>query len=283
LIKNYDFKDHRTELFKENGTKHYFHPEYTYFEIEEFGRNEIKATNLAWDKFELLRSIINFVADFRKIHHHFGRVDPISLLYPPNFFLVFNNTKEIVGEPRIVVCHSQKEIDFQSNYHIISDAQKITSRLNAINNGNFQKLFANSFSIYNSVLDNYDNKWISCFNLWQVLEILTVYEGSSTYEDLTIRIASHFKDKEFYKDVISVFKEKRNKFVHGGDISDFSYEDINMIKGITEQLLAHLLVNAPNFQDKQGLMYYYQNLNSTRSDLEKKKEMIDFIIKKMKK
>ena len=136
--------------------------------------------------------------------------------------------------------------------------------------------------LYNSVLDNYDNKWISCFNLWQVLEILTVYEDNLNYDDLIKRIISHLKNKDLVKDLISVFKEKRNKFVHGGDTSDFSYEDINMIKWITELLLIHLLFNAHNFKDKQGLIYYYENLNLQRSELEKKKEMIDFIIKKMK-
>jgi hypothetical protein len=118
--------------------------------------------------------------------------------------------------------------------------------------------------------------------LWQVLEILTVYKENLNYKNLTDRIVSHSKEKDFFTDVISVFKDKRNKFVHGGDTSDFSYEDINMIKGITEHLLVYLLFNASNFKDKRGLDYYYENLNLTRADLERKKEMIDFIIRKMK-
>ena len=281
LIKNYDFKDHKTELFHEKETRPFFNSNYSYFEIEEFGRNDVKASNLGWDKFELLRSIINFSSDYRKIHHHIGRVDPISFLYPPNFFLVFDEKKEIIDQLRVIICHSQKEIDFQSHPEVLKNTQNFLSRFNAIEKGNFQDIFVSSFLLYNSVLDNYDNKWISCFNLWQVLEILTVYEDNLNYDDLIKRIISHLKNKDLVKDLISVFKEKRNKFVHGGDTSDFSYEDINMIKWITELLLIHLLFNN-NFKDKQGLIYYYENLNLQRSELEKKKEMIDFIIKKMK-
>lgn len=243
----------------------------TYFIIEVREIDDFRGGRYAYEKIELLRAIINFVNQYMKLHFQFGgEPKPLSLIYPPKLFFTFDMNRSYLSKWTTDITFDSKEIDFNSYglTTLIEDSEKLIKKLNSLNKGGLRNSILEAFYLHNNALDYYDKKWLSFLSFWQIFELVARFSDYSLkQDDICKRMLSFFKEKEPYEDIIEVLKGKRNDFVHKGEL-DFTDNDINMIIGIAQMALMFLIENFSKIKDIKGLNFFYNNIQTSKEDIE---------------
>jgi len=260
-------------------------PSRTYFVIEEYAIDENKAGHSVFDKFELLRSIINLVDQYRRLHHHFiGEPKPLSLIYPPKVFFAFDSNRTYLNKWMTDITYDSREIDFNSynlkSSKVIERSEKLIKKINSLKKGGLRDRIIEAFYLHNNALDYYDKKWLCFLSFWQIFELITLSsEYNLKQDEVCKRMLSLLKEKDPYEDIIDVFKKKRNKFVHEAELRDFTENDINMVKGIAQEAIIFLIYNSSNLKDLGGLDFFYRNIHTSEKDIKIKTDILKYIEK----
>ena len=261
--------------------------------IEQYGRNEKYAATEAFKKFELFRSILNFVADYQSYSLHFGTPQQSkSYFFPPKFSFLFSEDKKIIYPLITELQLESKELTSQSDLEkfnkYLQESEKIIDEITKIEDQKLKNLLITSFEIHCDALDYYGQKWICCFHLWQIIESISLYNKNSSYDQVSKRIISLLEEFHPWYDTIQLFLQKRNDFVHRGNKAEFTYLDINAIKGIVQFSMMKLLHRSNDFKDLEGLRYLYEGFdyfhhdvditdNNYRIAMRRKEEMLKII------
>ena len=212
--------------------------------------------------YEMLRSIFYFAENYRSIRI-FGRSRPISLIGYPQIGFIFDKNFKFID----VISHTDKNTLDNVNVHrfnereVIESTNKILTKINSIPDEKLRNVFILAFEIHNSALDNYDEEWLCCFKFWQILERLALADQNLKYEDLCKRLLPFIGEIEPYYDIIQLYLKKRHNYVHNGNIHDFTYQDVEVIKDISEFLLLSLLYKAGKMKNLKTLKGIYDSID----------------------
>jgi len=283
IRKNFDCEEIKKEARIEIKIKESFKTSFAYFVIEEYSSDVYIAANSAFGKIELLRSIINFLDDFGSLHLT-GEAEPISLIYPPQAFFAFDSNKIYLGPWYTNLTYESKEIDF--NYglfpqtKVVEGTEKLIKLIDSINKGKLRTLILNSLYLYNEALDNYETKWVSFLNLWQIFELIARASQNNLKQDQVCkRIVSLLDEKDIYENIFEVIKDKRNKSVHEGITKDITHHDINMVIEVAQHAIVFLIFNAKKLKNLEGLEFFYNNVNTLEKDFQRKRDILKHIEK----
>ena len=259
-------------------------PSRTYFVIEGYAMDEYRAGHSAFGKFELLRSIINFIDQYWQLHYHFGEPEPLSLIYPPKVFFAFDSNRTYLNKWMTDITYDSREIDFNSynlkSSKVIERSEKLIKKINSLKKGGLRDRIIEAFYLHNNALDYYDKKWLSFLSFWQIFELIALSsEYNLKQDEVCKRMLSLLNEKDPYEDIIAVFKNKRNKFVHEAELRDFTWNDINMIIGIAQSAILFLTYDAPNLKNKEGLDFFYRNVHTSEKELKTKIGVLKYIEK----
>ena len=292
IQKNFSYEELKQEAEHDTrikeGIKESLKPSQTYFVIEEYAIDEDRARHSASDKFELLRSIINFVNQYRRIHKHFGEPTPLSLIYPPKVFFAFDSNRTYLNMWMTNITYTGEiDSDLLKSRKVIERSEKLIKKINSLKNGGLRDLIIEALYLHNNALDYYDyydyyydKKCLSFLSFWQIFELITLSSKYNLKQDeVCKRILSLLKEKDPYEDIIDVFKKKRNKFVHEAELRDFTENDINMIKGIAQEAIIFLIYDASNLKDIGGLDFFYRNIHTSGEEFKIKTDILKNIEK----
>ena len=285
IQKNFSYEELKQEAEHDTrikeGIKEGLEPSRTYFVIEEYAIDEYRAGHSASDKFELLRSIINFVDQYGRLHKHFGAPTPLSLIYPPKVFFAFYSNRTYLNMWMTNITYTREiDSDLLKSRKVIERSEKLIKKINSLKNGGLRDLIIEALYLHNNALDYYDKKWLSFLSFWQIFELITLSSKYNLKQDeVCKRMLSLLKEKDPYEDIIDVFKKKRNKFVHGGELRDFTENDINMIKGIAQEAIIFLIYDASNLKDIGGLDFFYRNIHTSGEEFKIKTDILKYIEK----
>jgi len=235
---------------------------YSYFVLEGYSRHKYEFYQERMQIYEMLRSIFYFAENYRSIRI-FGRSRPISLIGYPQIGFIFDKNFKFID----VISHTDKNTLDNVNVHrfnereVIESTNKILTKINSIPDEKLRNVFILAFEIHNSALDNYDEEWLCCFKFWQILERLALADQNLKYEDLCKRLLPFIGEIEPYYDIIQLYLKKRHNYVHNGNIHDFTYQDVEVIKDISEFLLLSLLYKAGKMKNLKTLKGIYDSID----------------------
>lgn len=264
-------------------TKEIFKPGLAYLSIELDEIDNQRAALKAFNKFELLRSIINFAYDYRKGHFRFstlGNFEPLSFVQPKNHFMLFDSSRKYLEYWNLGGNFSSRELDAIPE-NLIDKANILLRKLNSVKDNALKGLIIEAFMLYGNVLDNYELKAVSFLLIWQIFELVSLsgkYDGIR-YDDICRRMAAFFNENYPKRDILDLIKRKRNNLVHNGKFGDINDIDINNAKVIAEGAIAFLLFKSDLIKSLKELeLYYdgidfYERLNSLQ-ELEHRKKML---------
>lgn len=283
ILKNFDCEKIKNKAKYVNKIKESFKPSFTYFVIEEYSTDVYRAEDSAVGKIELLRSIINFVDDLGTLHL-MGEAKPISLIYPSHAFFAFDSNKNYLAYWTTSLTHESKEIDFNhgliSQYKVIEETERLLKVINSINKGSLRTIISNALYLYNEALDNYETKWVSFLNLWQIFELIArASQNNLKQGQVRKRIVSLLDEKDLYENIFEVIKDKRNKSVHEGIIKEITHHDINMVIEVAQHAIVFLIFNAKKLKNVDGLEFFYNNVNTFEKNLHLKRDILNHIEK----
>ncbi len=285
IQKNFSYRELKAEAEYDKKIEDLLKPSITYFVIEAYAIDENRAKHSAFDVFEFLRSIINFIDQYWTLHYPFEDPKPLSLIYSPKAFFSFDSNRIYRSKWMTDITYDSREVDFNSDplksSKVVERSEKLIKKINSLKKGKLRNLIIEAFYLHNNALDYYDKKWISFLSFWQIFELITL---SSKYnnlkqDDVCKRILSLFEEKDPYGDIIAMFKNKRNKLVHGAELGDFTWNDINMIIEIAQSAIMFLIDNAANLNGIEGLNFFYSNMHTLEKELETKINVLRYIKK----
>lgn len=284
IRKNFNYEKLEVEAEYDKKIEESLKPSRTYFVIEGYAMDEYRAGHSAFGKFELLRSIINFIDQYWQLHYHFGEPEPLSLIYPPKVFFAFDSNRTYLNKWMTDITYDSREIDFNSynlkSSKVIERSEKLIKKINSLKKGGLRDRIIEAFYLHNNALDYYDKKWLSFLSFWQIFELIAL---SSEYDlkqdEVCKRMLSLLDEKDPYEDVFNVFKNKRNKFVHEGELRDFTENDINMIEGFAQLAIQFLIYEASNLKDINGLDFFYRNIHTSEKDIKIKADILKCVEK----
>jgi len=281
IQKNFSYEKLKAEYDKkiEESLKH----SQTYFVIEEYAIDKYRAGHSASAKFELFRSIINFVDQYGRLHYHFGTPKPLSLIYPPKASFAFDSNQTYLDTWTANITYDSGEIDLNSeplkSHNVIERSEKLIKKINSLEEEKLRNIIIEAFYLHNNALDYYDKKWLSFLSFWQIFELITLSSKDNPLkqDDVCKRMLSLFKEEDRYGDIIDVFKKKRNNFVHEGKLGDFTENDTNMIKGFAQVAIMFLISNASHLKGIKGLDFFYRNIRTSEIKFKTKRNILKYI------
>lgn len=284
IRKNFNYEKLEVEAEYDKKIEESLKPSQTYFVIEGYAMDEYRAGHSAFGKFELLRSIINFIDQYWQLHYHFGEPEPLSLIYPPKVFFAFDSNRTYLNKWMTDITYDSREIDFNSynlkSSKVIERSEKLIKKINSLKKGGLRDRIIEAFYLHNNALDYYDKKWLCFLSFWQIFELIALSsEYNLKQDEVCKRMLSLLNEKDTYEDVFNVFKNKRNKFVHEGELGDFTENDINMIAGFAQLAIQFLIYEASNLKDINGLNFFYRNIHTLEKEFKAKTNILKYIEK----
>ena len=281
--KNFSYEKLKAEAEYNKKIEESLKPSQTYFVIEEYAIDKYRAGHSASAKFELFRSIINFVDQYGRLHYHFGTPKPLSLIYPPKAFFAFDSNQTYLDMWMADITFDSGEIDFNleslKSHKVIERSEKLIKKINSLKKGGLRDLIIGTFYLHNNALDYYDKKWLSFLSFWQIFELIALSSKDNPLkqDEVCKRMLSLFKEEDRYEDIIDVFKNKRNKFVHEAELRDFTENDINMIKGFAQEAIMLLISDASHLKGTNGLDFFYRNIRPSEIEFKTKTNILKYI------
>ena len=219
--------------------------------------------NSSIKKYEELRSVINFVREYRRTHFT-NRTESISLINPPKIHMIFNGDGKYISTKRNNVEWPKKYINFEDpelkSRKIVEGTDKVLSLLNSIQDHKLRNLFLLALEVHTTALDNFDNNWVCCFSFWQIIEILFLCDEAKS-EKIHNRILFVLGSSKPFYDIFKLFAKKRHSYVHKAKYDNYSVLDIVIIKQTIEFLLYHLLLETPNIKNYDNLKSLFQSID----------------------
>ena len=246
---------------------------YTKVIVASKGRTVHEAIDSAFDSFDYLRGIWNFLINrltSRRLGGENSPVNqillgPIHTLHKKNGELAINN---FWFEPQFNT--NTKIYDITKNYDYIKRNEKIIrERIKKIKYGNELK---KAIIRYDNALDFQDHNG-AFSNLWSVLEFLTstLNEG---YDKTISRTLFLFSDRDLAKQILEHLRYVRNKIVH-------SNQNDNRVNYLVFQL-KHFVEEMFLFHIRNNLNFNSLNESSQFLDLSQDKDIIKNKIKLLK-
>jgi len=227
------------EIRLETDLRDYLSDDYTFFSIECFGNSEYDSKQKGELIFEHLRASINFIEKYQSFSlFSSGPPKPDSFIIPAKYLLIFNDSGEFIRYAKSSFGHQEKEIDFRSSENngkrLLDQTQNLLTKIDSISDRKLKSLIILTLDLHNSSLDNFDKPWLSCFHLWQIIELIALGNKNTSYDTICKRITLLLNEEVPFLDILRLFKEKRNKFVHHADFQNFSNTDIRVIRGMIQ-------------------------------------------------
>jgi len=249
----------------------------TYVTVEVYGKNQNDAVNSANKRVELFRSLLNFDLSFNMITYQTGRPKPLTRIDRSKHIFVFDRNRRYLD-------HWGNVGEFR--YQLVKLTKKQTKTIKK-NIKDFEKLKQNKLknilveclNLYGYALDQIERGY-TFLNLWQILELIALKDASGIkLHKVKSRIKAIFKGKQIISDVLDVIFHKRNVLVHEGRISDFSLQDVNQIKRITEACIDFLWNHVNKMGNTASLNDFYENIGLTKKKLDEKIAVLNYIKK----
>ncbi|MFQ5822031.1 MAG: hypothetical protein ACE5I5_18755 [Candidatus Heimdallarchaeota archaeon] len=273
---NYDFKTPHMILRHDKEIRKNIN-DFTYVIVETSGKNQNDAFNSANKRVELFRSLLNFDLSFGMITWQIGRPRPLTRIERSKYIFVFQENRRYLGYWGNVGEFRYQLVKLTKN-QIIAIKKNIKD-FEKLERNKLKNILVECLNLYGYALDQIERGY-TFLNLWQILELIALKDASGIKLDkVKSRIKAIFKGKQIISDVLDVLFCKRNDLVHEGRISDFSLQDVNQIKGITEACIDFLWSHVNKMGNTDGLNNFYENIGLTKKKLDKKIAVLNYIKK----
>ena len=273
---NYDFR-FPLKILKADKELRRSIKDFTYVTVEVYGKNQDDAVNSANKRVELFRSLLNFDLSFGMITWQTGRPKPLTRIERSKYIFIFDENRRYLGYWTNVG---------EFRYQLVKLTKKQTKAIKK-NVKDFEKLersklrniLVECLNLYGYALDQIERGY-TFLNLWQILELIALKDASGIkLRKVKSRIKAIFKGKQIISDVLDVLFHKRNALVHEGRISDFSLQDVNQIKGITEACIDFLWSHINKMGNTTSLNNFYENIGLNIKKLDEKIAVLNYIKK----
>ena len=271
----YDFKQPNMILGLERELKTKIR-DFTCITLDVIRKSEVDAFIFANKQVELLRSLINFELSFSMITWQFGRPRALNRIEPARYIFVFDENRRYLGNWGNVGEFRYELVKLQKNQ--LASIEKSVKDFGKLNNNKLKARLVDCLALYGNALDQIERGYVF-LSLWQILELISLQDIERNFGKVRSRVAAIFKNSQIISDVLEVLFYKRNKLVHEGRISDFSLQDVNQIKGITEGCIDFLWSHVNKFENVEKLGEFYENIRFSNKKLDDKIEVLDYIKK----
>lgn len=235
------------------------------FQIDAYAQDIEAFVHKSNELFQDLRSIINYISSYRKITLTHPRSKSISLIDEPKYGYIFDENKTYLQY--IYGLEQDKKVEKNLSPNTIYQIPKIINKIDNIKNENLRMKIILALRLHSSALDNYGNYPISFLHFWQIIEMLTILDGSENNTVISSRLLPFCGDIVPYKDIFEHFRKKRNSLIHNGDLNIFSEIDLILIKELVDHFLGNLLMNIDKFKSPDNLKTYYKCCDFFLNDL----------------
>ncbi len=241
IKKNFDIENKKIirDIQLHSSLEH-FNTSNAFFIIEGYGRDRNKFSLDAEEKFELVRSLINFIERYGRTQLIMWPRRPLSFIKEPPLLFIFNENKEYVDLKFRLNPQKEKSIDFPGN-EFISQYRMISNQLAKIKDKKLRNRIILAFKLYNQSLDSYDQNWLCCFYLWQIFEVLFTTKTTDKHEVIPGRIIAFIGITEPFYDIIRYFMQKRHLMIHQAEFNIFTKTDCDAIRGMIDFLIIEVI------------------------------------------
>ena len=219
---------------------------YTRVVISCKGRTYSEAINSAFESFDYLRGIWNFLINRLTSRRLGGERNPVNqILLGPIHTLHKKDGKLATTNfwYESFFDGKTKIYDIEKNYgYIKKNENYIRNKIKKIKYGNDLK---KAFIRYSNALDYQDHNY-SLLNLWSVLEFLTA-TLNDRYDTTIARTIFLYSDRDLAKQILEHLRDVRNKIVHGTERDERASYLVFQLKGFVEELLLFHIRNKLNF------------------------------------
>jgi hypothetical protein len=251
--------------------------DFTYIILEAFARTEMGAFEIARQQVQLFRSLCNFVLSYGMITWQTGYPSPLGRINLSKYMFIFNSERRFldywfsVGEFRYRL--------LELNPNELQAISKDMKAFEGLKTNKLKEILINCLTLYGYALDEIEPGYIF-LNLWQILELIALKEPSGiSLGKVKNRIKAIFRDNPTISDALEALFCKRNHLVHEGQLRNFSLQDVNQIKGITEGCIDFLFTHVNKLKNKEGLHDFYENIRQTEERLGKKMAVLRYVKK----
>jgi len=251
---------------------------FSYFVIEENALNETSAFYSANRKKELLRAIFNYYETYRKVEYRYGKQAPLSRIQPSKLIFIFDADKKYktfwytIGEFEYRMVSLKKEE--------LDGCSSLLKKFNSLKDNELKDILTESLLRYNYALDEYISGSTFIY-FWQILEFIALkHLYDITERDVCNRIKTIMTmqgTREVWKDVVDAIYEKRNYLIHEGKISEYTIDDINLIRLVCQLAIDFLFYFTNKLQSKERLDFFYRNYDLNKEDFRRREEVLKHI------
>ena len=253
---------------------------FSYFVIEENAVDENSAFYLANRKKELLRAILNYCETYMKVEYRYGKQAPLSEIQPSKLTFIFDEEKKYR-----TFWYTTGEFEYRMvrlERRVLDGCLSLLKKFNSLKDNELKDILIESLLRYNYALDEYISGSTFIY-FWQILEYIALnHLYDITQKDVCNRIKTITAirgTREVWRDIVDAIYEKRNYLIHEGRISDYTMDDINLIRLICQLAVDFLFYFTNKLESKERLDFFYRNYNLNRKDFRRRKEVLKHIKK----
>jgi len=239
-------------------------------------RNPAEAFGKAFEPYDVLRAIFNFVHDASPFQ--FQRPEPLASVIPPvgygvflpdgTFSEAFVDAKHLPFQRRVLSPANLKDVlDLLAT--LFPDG-KLTGT---------KKIYIEALHAYNRGLDatNWQDAYLS---LWQALEIMTTFDLGKKHsmKAMVERTKILLKTDEVTHDFLNVCADRRNALVHRGQFSEDGQSEVLLLKVIVRYCLGRLLQLIRDFPTHARLSEFFLHAHLAPDQLNERKQVIEVIL-----
>ena len=263
---------------------HYDHPKHTrtYYwtdlpknsqcvRIRVSARDEHEAVNLAIQRFDFLRAIMNLKLN-SGYRQSSGPSKPVNVV----LFGPLHSLHEPDGSMGSYRFWYQPGYYAKDTLNLSNKSEKLLKFIghvrNKIKSHNYSTYIKDVLQRYVQALD-YPDYNTSLINLWGVLEALTITKREN-YEVCVRRTAALWAEKEFHLQVLKHLKSYRNNYIHSGE----SYDDVELylyqLKGYVDNLLLFHINNHFDLKDFTHAREFMDSVSRDVKYMKHKKKLL---------
>ena len=219
---------------------------FSYVVIEQMAGDEHEAIEMANDKVELFRSLLNFYKSYGRKVPSSGQSEHLSSIPPPKYAFVFNKDKEYLEMSGIL-----EEYNYTIERFDDSEREQVdilVHSINKIKDFDLKVVVLRAMLKHNDALDESDPK-MAYERYWHVLETLSLADGNEDSEETCRRISSMFEDRSDCP-ASQLCRKMESKAVRP--------VDVDKMKSLSQETIMFMLNNAGVIGGRRGLESFYR-------------------------
>jgi hypothetical protein len=202
----------------------------------------------------------------------------LSKIHPSKFTFIFDENKKYR-----TFWYTAGEFEYFMELldnRLLENSLKVLKVINSLKENELRAILIESLLRYNYGLDEFIQGSTFIY-FWQILEFIALkHLYSMTEKDVCNRVKTIVtlqKAKEVWRDIVDAIYEKRNYLIHEGRISDYTMDDINLIRLVCQLAIEFLFYFTNKLESKERLDFFYRNYDLNNRDIRRRKEVLKYI------